>query len=624
MWLEKAQKTLQYERSKRGAIRKPKLKRKDSTVREDFEGAVIETKASKYLVALTIVTFIFVIVSVAIAVFVNLSGNDNQYSPEKILITTDAPGNLDSASSVLLQIKISNRNPVVLQRVRLSVTYPEGVYRVDERGIRSNRDEFEIGSLGIGDSITQIIKPSIYGQANEEKTIRYELEYRAEGSQQPVVKKAEYTFSLRNAPIVFSPIKHTTPISGKEMTISFTVQSNTIENLRNVRVHLRYPSEFVPHTSSEGARKPDNDEVLVWSTPFLSPGEVRDFSVTGVIRENQNREQSIVLEGFLPAVDDEGAGIKVARTEKIFTVGSSFFDIAIKLNGKESDEFLVSPSSLLNGTLELVNLDSEQLEDLIVRLDFSGTGLNESTIDSPYGYYDEIQKQLIWTPQEMDDFAIVRAGEEFALRFSFEILPNRLEFAQPGKTVSLNASATAFRVSTGATESLRNIAATEFLVSSVLQVSANTLYSTSTIPNTGSIPPRVGRVTSYVLQYFLKNSGNKLTDVELSFTLPRGVELTGQYAGIVLEEFSYDEADRRVTVAMPSLEAYGSRSGRAVEIQVQVRPSSTDVDEFLQIASAAEFRARDSHTGKTYEGRTSPLTTQISVEPVRDDGTVRE
>ena len=90
------------------------------------------------------------------------------------------------------------------------------------------------------------------------------------------------------------------------------------------------------------------------------------------------------------------------------------------------------------------------------------------------------------------------------MSFEFRALPNRVEFDQPEKSVRVGISAQARRVATGRTENVYDVAAADVRVRSVLQAVGNTVHRTGSIPNTGPLPPQVGKTTSYVLKYFVK------------------------------------------------------------------------------------------------------------------------
>ena len=156
----------------------------------------------------------------------------------------------------------------------------------------------------------------------------------------------------------------------------------------------------------------------------------------------------------------------------------------------------------------------------------------------------------------------------------------------------------------------------------MLQVVGSALYSTSAVRNSGPLPPQAGKETTYALKYFLKNSGNDVSQVELTVPLGRGVVLTDVTAGIALSEWEYDEYAHSVLVRIPQLTASGPRSSRSIEFQVAVKPQVRDVGQHLVLAKRATYRARDTYIDEYVEGSVAQLTTEITAEPVEDTRTV--
>ena len=172
-------------------------------------------------------------------------------------------------------------------------------------------------------------------------------------------------------------------------------------------------------------------------------------------------------------------------------------------------------------------------------------------------------------------------------------------------------------VKTGLTENVKNIAVGQANLRSVLQVVANTLYDTSTVKNSGPLPPQAGKITTYALKYFIKNSGNDLSDIKLKIPLERSVKLTEITSGISLNEWEYDEDTHTITVHIPSLTASGLQSGRSIELQVAVKPEAKDVGRHVTLAKRATYTALDIFVNEVFEGSVGKLTTQITAEETR-------
>ena len=169
----------------------------------------------------------------------------------------------------------------------------------------------------------------------------------------------------------------------------------------------------------------------------------------------------------------------------------------------------------------------------------------------------------MWDREGDGSLSSVRVGESGKVSFSFRVLPDLAEFAQAQKYVQVHISAQARRGATNTVEQVEDIAVARADVRSVLRVVGSTLYSTSAVQNSGPLPPQMGKETTYALKYFLKNSGNDLSQVDLVIPLGRGVVLTDVTSGIALSEWEYDEYQHAVVARIPLLTASGPRSSRS-------------------------------------------------------------
>ncbi len=589
------------------------MEREESDLETDWKEDVETPKASKYLLILAVITFLFFLAAVGIASFVRIAGIDRTVSTSKITIVTQGEKVVEGGSTVPLTIRIANRNPVPIWDVTFEVDYPPGSYRKQGDGIvRPTGDMFNWDVIDSGEVVSGSVVPLLYGTAGEKKTITYTLTYRAEGSMQPTRVKETYDVLLRTAPLLLGMPQYSNPVAGKEITFTVKIQSNTAKVTPKSYVQLTYPPGFTPRSFSP---EPFDAQQTSWTIKQLKPNEEQIITVRGVIRGTERDEQSIVARLFAVPTGDPAEATVIAEESAVLTIAKSFLDIGLKFGNEQEQVIIVSPGDEVDVDIAWSNLDLAQLEDVVITAQIAGTGLNESSIRSNRGYFDEVKREIVWDKKQLRSFASVSAGESGILSFKFNALPNRIEFSQPQKNVQVRVSARAKRISTGKTERIQNIAVGRVNVRSVLQATGTTLYQTSTIENSGPIPPRVGQRTTYVLKYFIKNSGNDLANVSLSVPLRRDVEMTGSVSGLSAQEWSHDEETNTIQVAVPTMTATGLRSGRSIEFQVAFTPSSRDAGQEVILADEAVYEARDTFVDEVFKGTISELTTRITSEP---------
>ena len=620
MRLRDVSQVLHYDTKRKIVDREVNLTKKDADTESQWEGKVEQPARSRYLVYLAFGTFLFFVTALVTAYFIRYAGIDRTVTPEKITIATQGAVTADGGAVVPLTIRVGNQNPVAIEGVTLYVTYPRGTYKREDDVVLlpENADkELFLGSVQRGEVVSKHIEPIFYGESGETKEILYLLEYKIPGVAKRQTRRGEHSVLLRTAPVLVSEPKYADVIAGKDVSFTIDVQSNSSDVLPMVYLDLRYPVGFTPKRFSP---HPVNVGGTEWRFPSLQPGAKETVTVTGTIRGEENVLQSIVASvRVAPSGESFADAVVVAGEESVVGVGKAFMDVRLRLNSQSTDQVVVSPGGIVRGDIRWINQDSSRLDDVVMTVSIEGTGLDESSIiPEDGGYFDEVRREIVWDEEGEESLSLLRVGGGGNASFSFRALPDRVAFAQAQKYIRVRVSAEARRAHTGRIERVEDVAVGQVDLRSVLQIVGGTLYSTSAIRNTGPLPPQVGKETTYTLKYFLKNSGNNVSDINLEVPLGRGVSLTDVSSGIALNEWEYDADKHAVVIHIPLLTASGSRSSRSIEFQVVVKPQVRDVGKHIVLAKRAVYSAKDTYVGEVLEGRVRQLTTEITAEQVAE------
>ena len=617
MRLRDASKILNYDREKRAVDQKPELTKEEVDANPEWKNKPEEPKKSKYLIYLTIGTFLFFVTAIATAYFVQYAGIDRTISTDKVTVAVQGASTADSGIPIPLVIRTANRNPVLMENAALLITYPTGTFMEKDGSVKPvRREEVVFGAIKTGEIMNSTIKPVLYGKRGETKRIRYSLNYTIKGVAQPQKVEGSYDIVLREPPILLSEPKYTTLVTGKEVTFTFEVQSNAKIPIPATYIDVRYPSGFTPNENGFSLA-PASVDGTAWEIINLQPTAKKTISVTGIIRGKDGESQGLVVRAFISPTGSQTEAVEIAGNENILVIGRAFLDVGLLLSDREAGQVTVDPDDEIEAVIRWKNQDSAKLNNLVLTATITGTGLDETSIQAGNnGYFDEVRKQLIWDRESVRRMATISTGETGEVSFKFKTLPDRLEFAQEKKYVQVAISATAVRDKTGRTENVRDIAVGRVNLRSVLQVVANTLYDSSVTQNSGPLPPQVGKTTTYTLKYFIKNSGNEVVNFTMTIPLGPHVEPTGEVSGVASSEWEYDERNRAVKINIPSFSAKGPDSSRSVEVQVSVRPKNEDLGNILTLANTATYTARDTFVEETINGGSERLDTNITAEKV--------
>lgn len=166
-----------------------------------------------------------------------------------------------------------------------------------------------------------------------------------------------------------------------------------------------------------------------------------------------------------------------------------------------------------------------------------------------------------------------------------------------------------------ATESRKAVLATDVVLSSKIA------RSLGSIENSGPIPPRADRPTTYTAVWSISNSFNQVSNVEVRAVLPAYVKWSGLYnpAG---ESISFNSVTNEVVwnagTILPNT-GLGSAK-KEVYFQIEFLPSVSQVGETPMLVGQARLSGIDKITGLKVGSTASLLTTNFSLDPTFKEG----
>jgi hypothetical protein len=139
--------------------------------------------------------------------------------------------------------------------------------------------------------------------------------------------------------------------------------------------------------------------------------------------------------------------------------------------------------------------------------------------------------------------------------------------------------------------------------------------STGPFQNTGTLPPRADRETTYTVYWNLSNSFNDVADVVFSTVLPQYVSWKGETSPSS-EAVSFDASTRTVRWTVPDLRAgvgYTSPS-KEVAFQIGLLPSLSQVGTVPDLTGELRVTGADRFTGGTVTTSKPALTTRMPTD----------
>lgn len=559
----------------------------------------------KYRGILLMVAIGFFILSVAASSLYIMLGQ-NTVSGANIALGVSGPFTVGGGEVIDLQIGITNQNNVAIESATLVVEYPPGTRSGDDENkeLYSERIALDSG-IAPGDTYNLPIKARVFGEENQESSIRVSVEYRVTGSSATFYKEAApHRFKIGSAPVVMKIESERTISSGQETTIVLTVTSNSSSPINNLIVRADYPSGFeftesVPNTVS--GRN-------VWSIPLLKPEESAKIEIGGIVIGTESEKYVVKFTtGVSDGRTNELASVlAVADTE--FTLEDPFLAIDVRVDNSTDQTVTIAPGGRATVSLALRNSLDTTVYDGLVEVKLSGNALSSADISVNNGYYDANSNIVRFNVSEVSSLREIEPDSTVNLSFSVRPESTGVETPQ----IKLDVSASARRVSAGsAREQIADTISRVIKIESRPTVAQEILSSES-----GPVPPRAGETTKYKIRWQLENSANSISGAVVTATLPSYVEWTGETGGD--GAWSHNPSTRTVEWRAGSVNAGSGASG---DFSVNFLPSASLAGRTPTLVEAAHLRSNDNFTGSVLRYSSSALTTEI--EGDRNSGVVQ-
>ena len=547
----------------------------------------------------------FFVLSVAVSSLYIMLGQ-NTVSGSNIALGVSGPFTVAGGDVISLQIGITNENNVAIESATLVVEYPPGTRSGDDENKELFSERIALGSgIAPGETYNLPIKARVFGEENQESSIRVSVEYRVTGSSATFYKEAApHRFKIGSAPVVMKIDSESTISSGQETTIKLTVTSNSSSPINNLIVRADYPSGF-EFTESNPATVSGRN---VWSISELKPEESASIEIKGIVIGTESEKYVVKFTtGVSDGRTNELASVlAVADTE--FSLEEPFLAIDLRVNNSSDQTVTIAPGEQATVSLVLRNNLDTTIHDGLVEVRLSGNALYNTDVSVNNGYYDANANTVRFDVSKVS--SLKKIDPDSTVNLSFSLSPEATGIETP--QIKMDVSASARRVSAGsAREQIADTISRTIKLESRPTVSQEVLGAES-----GPVPPRAGETTKYEIRWQLENSANSISGAVVTATLPSYVEWTGETSGS--GAWSYNPSTRTVEWRAGSINAGSGASG---DFQVNFLPSSSLAGRTPTLVEAAYLRSNDNFTGSVLRFTAQAITTEISGD--RNSGVVQ-
>lgn len=549
----------------------------------------------------------FFVIALGISAWLYFGGSST-VSSSNIDIQVAGPTSVPGGSELSLDVDIQNKNNTDLQNATLTVEYPAGTKVAGDLTTELTRQNIAIGSIPSHGDLHKTLNAVLFGEKSSIQTIKITLAYAINGSSATFNKEKDYDISLASSPLIVTAQYPTTVKSNDPFDIVLTATSNSADVLHNVLLTAQYPFGY---TFESGSPTPISGNAT-YQLGDMSSGDSKTITIHGVLAGENNDERTFLFGiGIGKTPTATSIDTALGSLSEAITLQKPSIGLTLSLNNDTSEPYVSHAGDNIDVTVNWQNNTPNKLLNSTIVATLTGNTLNRSSVSAlSGGFYRSSNNTITWDKTSNPDLASVDPGKSGMVEFRFSPSSN----IASGSTnqdigLSLNFSGSQV-VANQSPQTVSAVATRTVKLGSELGFSGRVSRSQGPFENTGPIPPKADKPTTYTVLWTLTDSLNDVTGATVSATLPSYVSWNN-LALPKSENISFDQSSNTVTWNAGNI-ANGtgsSKPARTVAFQITFTPSLGQVGTIPTLVNPTTVTATDAFTNASLTLSRVELTT---------------
>lgn len=558
-----------------------------------------------------IFSIVFFVLTLGYAFYVFFAGG-NTVSNDNIDISIIGNNFSAGGEELPLIVGITNRNNSPLDLADLIMEYPKG--SVGDLSSNTERLRESLGTIPAGAVRNQNLKVVLFGEQGSTRPIKITLEYRVAGSNAIFVKEKLYEVNISSTPINLSIDAPLSVSPNQDIALNVKATLNATKPVSKVLIKLSYPVGFQFVKAAPAPSFGNN----VWNLGDLAPGAEYNISIFGRMVDVFDGEEKTfnVSSGSQSGGDKSIIDVVFNSLRHTVTIKKPFIEASLFINNVSKREYATDSKTPINVEVRYVNNLDTKINDLQIEAKISGNAFDRKTINARQGYYDSSKDTITWNKNFGDSFQEINPGDSGSVTFSVSPLSlyGALGDIISSPTVEIEVNISGKQTNLGfATTELKNSNSAIVRIISDVGFSTKALYYSGPFTNSGSIPPKVEKATTYTVVWTLSNTSNSISKVKINSILPPWVKFT-DLVSPAGENLTYNASTKEVVWNADRIPkgAGIDVASRTVSFQIYFSPSLSQVGTIPTIINDATLTGHDDFANVDVKVNKSNLTTHLS------------
>lgn len=551
-------------------------------------------------------SFLFFLFSFVVG-FLFLTSEPNVVSSKNVKIEIFGPPEVKGGEKTALDVSVTNNNNSNLEVVDMIVYYPDGTLSSNTKKEKPAKERISLGEMSPGETVLQKIEGIFFGEQNEEMEVRIEAEYRVEGSNAIFSSENSFPLVIGSSPLLIIVDAPDQVVSGKEISISVLVSSNSEELISKSFLSADYPFGF----SFDSASTDPDSGGNIWELGDIPPAGEKEITITGVLKGQSAEER--VFKFKTGIIDEEEEKITIAKKDHLLSIKKSFLGTSLAFNGSTLSPYKAVSGQKIRADLSYENNTTSKIYDAEIELSIEGYPFDERSISVTGGFYNSLENKIIWNKGTESSLSEILPGGSGRLKFSFDLKELSSFFGTTDPKVDINVNVKGKRVTDEGRvpENVESSSVSEILVTSLLRLAPRALYYSGPFENSGPIPPEAEDEITYTIVWVITNSSNELKDAKVSASLPSYVDWTGE-TKVDVGNLDYNSVGGVIEWNIGEV-APGDK--KEVAFKIKFKPSLSQVGTEPVIIRNQMLTAFDKFSKDSIEKSYGSLTTDLTTEP---------
>ncbi|HLC89389.1 MAG TPA: hypothetical protein VJG65_00330 [Patescibacteria group bacterium] len=532
------------------------------------------------------------------------------------------PQSVASGDEIVYVLNYQNLEKVVLDNIEIIFRYPDGFSFGNSDPVPTNNfnTSWQVGNLAPGAGGKIEIRGKLIGEVGSLKTISVTASYQPQNFSSPFKESQSFTSQITSSILNLEVEGPAQILPEKKVNYKITYENSSEQDLKNVKILIDYPANFVFQESEP--------------KPYSEPNEARNFNNQWLIEEILAKEKGEILinGGYLAKEDQSAAEFKVKigfwdeatqtfslQQEKtvVTEIIGSGLNLELIINGSNQNQ-PVGFGQTLTYTIIYKNSGQKDLDELNISVVLDSDILDWSSLDDKNDGVIS-GNEISWGKDQISEMDLVRPLTEGTINFSINTKSaNQINLNQDALQIKSKITAKIDKIGEFEVKDLE-ISSNEIInnlnTDVELEVEGRYFDDDNIAVGSGPLPPVVGEKTTFRIYWSIANSLNELSEVKVTTQLPLGVDWADKFL-VKTGEISYSSKNREITWSIKRALANKGFDDINAWFDVAVVPTKNQVKKLLILTDQTALVATDQSTNAQITKTGKAITSNLEDDPI--------